>query len=887
MAAVLLRCCGWALLLPLLLSSLLATALVREANTSLAFPPAPPSYGYSTRDAFPGLRFGAAVGVASPAGETNRLFIVDKSGIIHVITNLAKPTKSVFLDLSKRVYNSGESGLLGLAFHPGYATNGYFYVFHSLITSTSQAANHLHQRLARYQVSATDPNLADATSELVLITQSDPADNHNGGDLHFGRDGYLYVSLGDGGVQYDGSHNSQRIDLNFFSGILRLDVDRRPGNLHPNPHPANSDNYFIPADNPYVGATSFNGQVVVPGKVRSEFFAVGFRNPWRFSFDSLTGQLYCGDVGQDAYEEVDVVESGDNCGWAYREGFHNGYKGTVPAGVRLKDPIVEYAHGSGASQGNAVIGGVVYRGSAISQLYGAYVYGDNTSGNIWAVRYQGTNRVTPQRLTGRADISAFGVDPATGDVLVVTVATGTVYRLGYDGVAHGTPLPPSLAETGAFAELGSLAPLDPLSPMPGLIPYNVNVPFWSDHARKHRWISVPGTTTKLGFSATTNWTFPTGTVWAKHFDLEMTNGVPESARRIETRFIVKTGDGVYGLTYRWGASATNAVLVPEAGMDETFTIRDGDNVRTQTWHYPSRSECLRCHTAAAGYALGFNTLQLNRETEYGMGPENQLIALSQAGYLDTRLDSANSYGAFAAATNGAVSLGWRVRSYLAVNCAPCHQPGGGAVALWDARPSVALGDAGIVKGPLENDFGDPLNRVVVPGDPVHSVLLKRISTRGNLQMPPLASTVLDDEAISLVSDWITRSLPTAEDFPSWQQRIFGDVARPEAAAGADPDGDGANNELEWLTGKDPLNPADSWRLAVLPGRESITLSYERIADRLFELQWSADPRASDSWNFLDVPENQPKPGATNATVLITVPVTNNLERFYRVQIRTP
>jgi glucose/arabinose dehydrogenase len=281
--------------------SVQAAGLARVANTTLKMPATPPAYGFQVVKAFGDLLFPSPVAIVTPPDETNRLFIVEQRGRIAVITNLAQPTRSVFLDLTARVttdaINGDERGLLGLAFHPGYATNGYFFVYYSTTTNTALGVG-LHERLARFQVSPGDPQRARPDSELPLITQFDEAANHNGGDLHFGPDGYLYISLGDGGGLYDAFGNSQRIDKGFHSGIIRLDVDQRPGNLPPNPHAAvntnatGAANYFVPADNPWIGATSFNTRAVDPQKVRTEFWAVGLRNPWRMSFDPVTGLLY-------------------------------------------------------------------------------------------------------------------------------------------------------------------------------------------------------------------------------------------------------------------------------------------------------------------------------------------------------------------------------------------------------------------------------------------------------------------------------------------------------------------------------------------------------------------------------------------------------------------
>ena len=259
---------------------------------------------YSFTNAF-GLTFTNPVCIVSAPGETNRLFIVERKGRIVVITNLAVPTRAIFMDISSRVTNaadtstSGEEGLLGLVFHPGFSTNGFFYVFYRGSALTT-AGSGRHDILSRYQLSTSNPNQGDSGSEVRYIIQYDEANNHNAGDLHFGPDGYLYVSLGDEGGSYGNYTNTQRIDRDFFSAIMRIDVDKTPGNLSPNPHPSALPaltNYAIPADNPYVGTNSFNGLAVNPANVRTEFWAVGMRNPWRFSFDPATGVLYAGHVG--------------------------------------------------------------------------------------------------------------------------------------------------------------------------------------------------------------------------------------------------------------------------------------------------------------------------------------------------------------------------------------------------------------------------------------------------------------------------------------------------------------------------------------------------------------------------------------------------------------
>ena len=820
----------------------------------LRLPITPPVLGYTTVNAFTGLSFGEAVCLATPPGETNRLFVLNKAGQIYVITNLASPTRTTFMDISAQVVNNGESGLIGLAFHPGYATNRLFFVFYSTTATTSQGANSLHQRLARFQTDEFNPNSAPTNSQQVLITQADPASNHNGGDLHFGPDNLLYVSLGDGGVQNDGSRNSQIITSNFFSAILRLDVDQpfRASSLLPNAHPAHTNNgvgalnYRIPLDNPFIGFTNFDGRAINSNQVHTEFYAVGFRNPWRFSFDPATGFLYCGDVGQNTWEEVDVVTKGGNYGWAYREGLHAGYRATNSVVGPLIDPIQEYQHGTGTTQGNSITGGVVYRGARFPLLHGWYVFADYASGNIWRLRYDGTNTVPFERIAGRGGLSAFGTDPSNDDVLMANVNDGAIYRLIYNtNSSLGAPIPPTLDGTGAFTNLATLTnATQPLAASSGLVPYDINVHFWSDNARKSRWF-LSATNLKIGFRPEGNWTYANGQTWVKHFDLELTNGVASSARRLETRFIVKNTNGVYGVTYRWN-SLTNAVLVPEEGLDEAIAINDGGNLRTQVWHYPSRTECLSCHTPVGGFGLGFNTVQLNRDFGYAGGVSNQIAFMSAAGVFSNAVTEAHSLRALAAATNESASLEWRVRSYLAANCNSCHQPGGLGLGSWTANITNSTWSAGLIHGVLANNFGNTNARVITPGLLTNSMMLSRLSVRGISQMPPLASSVLDTQAIALLSRWITNDLAGG-----WTNLIA------------------------------PLS------LGVRATNGGGAVQFTQPANRATRVEVATNLTPPIAWQFLNVLENRPVYPASSNAVTISDGATNAAQKFYRVRVAAP
>jgi uncharacterized repeat protein (TIGR03806 family) len=855
----------------------------RVANTSLTLPLTPPVLGYATTNAYPNLTqtFRQPVAIAAPPQETNRLFVVEKTGRIFVLTPLPTPARSVFLDLSAKVLAGGEQGLLALAFHPGYATNRYFYVFYTLQTQTA-VANGRHDRLSRFQVSATNPNEALANSEQVILTQADDYENHNGGDLHFGPDGYLYLSLGDEGGQNDAGNNSQRIDQDFFSGILRIDVDRRPGNLEPNPHPAISPGtYLVPSDNPFVGATQFNGRAVDPNKVRTEFYAVGLRNPWRFSFDPVTSFLYCGDVGGDRREEINIITKGGNYGWAYREGTVNGPKVfQAPLGFESMSPIQQYSHGAATNQGNSVTGGMVYHGSRLPQLSGAYIFGDYASGNIWALRYDGTNAMPFEYLLRDQGIAGFGVDPRNGDVLMADHDEGWIKRLVRSSVLSGLPLPATLAETGAFSDPAALAP------EAGVIPYQVNVPYWSDGAQKKRWFSLPDLNATMDFHPRDNWSFPAGTVWIQHFELELTNGVAESTRRLETRFLVRKSHGVYGMTYRWDDSQTNAVLVPEEGLDDAFAIHDGGVVRTQVWHYPSRSECLSCHTAAGGFAVGFNTAQLNRDVDYGSARHNQISALSQAGYFSTNVSGLYALRALANPMDTSASRESRVRSYLAANCAHCHQPDGTGPGFFDARITTTTSEAGLIHGKLNDDMGNLENKVIKPGWLQHSMLLSRMAVRGPKQMPPTDSTIIDTNALQLLTAWITKDALNFQTYAAWQVANFDDTELPQAARDADPDNDGLHNYLEYLVGTSPVLSWVPWRISVSATNGSVQVRFPQVANRGFEVQATTNLFDPKSWQPLDVPANRPFFSVTNFEAVIEDPIQHP-PRYYRVRVFEP
>lgn len=355
-------------------------------------------------NAFPSLSFDRPLEMVHAGDGSDRLFVVEQRGVISVFPNEpATGQRSVFLNLENQVDDAGnEEGLLGLAFHPNYASNGYFYVNYT-------ASNPDRTVVSRFSVAAADPNRADPGTEQVLLEIEQPFSNHNGGHLAFGPDGFLYVSVGDGGSGGDPQNHGQNPQT-LLGTILRLDVDREEGNLA----------YAIPADNPFVGNQE---------GFREEVYAYGLRNVWKFSFDSETGALWAADVGQNRFEEISLIESGGNYGWNTMEGNACFSPSSNCAQEGLDLPLWTYDH----SQGDvSVTGGYVYRGTALPELAGRYVFGDFASGRIWALDFSETGEPKVSELVQATfPVASFGLDQE-GELLI-SGFDGRIYRIEYSG----------------------------------------------------------------------------------------------------------------------------------------------------------------------------------------------------------------------------------------------------------------------------------------------------------------------------------------------------------------------------------------------------------------------------------------------------------------------
>jgi len=355
------------------------------------------------KPAFPNLPlFERPLWMTQPDDGTGRFFVVQQEGRISVFPNDRTVSKAeLFLDVTNKTgVVDNEEGLLCMAFHPDYKNNGKFYIYYC-------AQKPRRTVLSEFQVSKTDPNKADPSSERIVFEVKQPFGNHKGSTTIFGRDGYLYVSLGDGGSGGDPFGNGQNLNVPLGK-ILRIDVNSRTG----------SKPYGIPNDNPFVNRTG----------AAPEIWAYGLRNVWRMSFDRKTGELWAGDVGQDTWEEVDVIVKGGNYGWNYREGKHP-FKGTPPRGFQLIDPVYDYGRGSGA----CVIGGYVYRGKKLPGLEGVYVFADYISGSIWGIRFTPAKMLQYRELLRQPkNIASFAED-----------LDGEIYLIAFDGKIYELEEKPS------------------------------------------------------------------------------------------------------------------------------------------------------------------------------------------------------------------------------------------------------------------------------------------------------------------------------------------------------------------------------------------------------------------------------------------------------------
>jgi hypothetical protein len=557
--------------------------------------------------------------------------------------------------------------------------------------------------------------------------------------------------------------------------VLRIDVD--------NPEPGKT--YSVPKDNPFVGWN----------EARPETWAYGLRNPWRITTDQKTGHIWVGNNGQDMFEQVYLLERGANYGWSVYEGSHPFYSNRTLGPSPHVKPTVEHPH----SESRSLTGGVVYYGKRLPELVGAYIYGDYSTGKIWGVKHDGKIIQWQREIADTTlQISSIALDHE-GELIVVDHRgdkQGGLYHLEPNTiVASDRIFPTKLSETGLFEDIQNHKMAD------GVVSYSVNAPFWSDNAIKSRFIALPESG-MIQFADQWSWDFPESTVIVKSFQLELQENVSDSRRWIETRLMTKQQGEWVGYSYAWNEDQTDATLVESPGKDKLYAIQSASGaVQQQKWRYPSRTECMVCHTRAARYVLGLSTLQMNRMHDYGDGVVmNQLEAyetmgLFQADWVEKSKSALRnelgSQGMSKEVVDKELStlkvkadqlpvrsknllgqscdnferlvdpydpnqvLEIRARSFLHSNCAYCHVESGGGnaqidLAYWTHKDKMKV----LGVPPIHHHFDLEKANLVAPGFPDRSILLRRIGTRDTGKMPPIGSNLVDDRAVAMLREWI-------------------------------------------------------------------------------------------------------------------------------------
>lgn len=652
----------------------------------------------------PGDNLGTITGFYQSPGDLDHWYFLEQEGTIYrssIVDNQLQSLE-VFLNIKPLVdLVSAEAGLIGLAFHPDFQINNRLFVYYTRTLDPGETCN--RDTLSEFLYDPVTETV-DLSSETILLQQQENCFYHRGGQLAFGPDGYLYIGVGDQYMQWEALNN------NTYNGtILRIDVD------------AGGGGYGIPGDNPLVG-----------GEGREEIYAWGIRNPYKFSFD-LEERLWLADVGDGGWEEVNIVEKGMSHGWPILEGFEcNSIPVCSIEGTTA--PIAVYSH----DEGCAIVGGYVYYGSEIPELWGHYIYGDYCSGNIWSLKLEDDGSTNIKLLMSSGlPITSFAQD-SNGEIYLGTF-NGKIFTLkAVLNPIEQNLIPSQLTETGCFDSQ------DPKISLESLVPYDVNIPLWSDGAEKSRWFAIPDNS-QIEIDEEGNWLFPVGSILIKLFKLE--------GRNIETRFLVQEAEQVWrGYSYKWNEAQTEAYLVNPSG--EYASITEG-----RTWYYPGRTQCLRCHTSAASYVLGLKTRQMNRLFQYSVGLGNQISSLYQSGYLTLSesigIDNLPAFPHYGEEIVSGSDLNEMARAYLDVNCSMCHRPSGPGIGPEDFRYEVPFDQMGACNiEPTVSNLGIEGALLITPGSPELSILLNRMERLDNHRMPPLGSSLVDVFGVGLISDWI-------------------------------------------------------------------------------------------------------------------------------------
>jgi uncharacterized repeat protein (TIGR03806 family) len=723
----------------------------------------------------------------------NKIIVGQLNGEIYSFDNDENTaTKDILLDLSNEVGMVSDGGFLGLTTHPDFDSptdpKNYIYVYYATknwngedlpgfgqytiqnCTIDEYQGNFLI--LERFEVSPFDENNPNEmtfvpNSRTTVLKNRMYGTTHRGGGMDFGDDGFLYLTMGDQASW----QNAQDYVTSLDGGVIRIDVDKNPTKSHPpiRKKPLNAgffdeisgEEYWIPNDNHFLSQTGTNFE---------EYWSVGLRNPHRLTKDSQSGIFYIGEVGLNTHEEINILGKGKNYGWPLFEGNIAG-PGCFPNllnNMPHEAPLVSFT----PQEANSIIGGYVYRGSNIPELYGKYICADFGVGDeMWSVDTT-TGAYEEIGIFLPTDVISFGED-TDGELYILRGGFNTpLYKMKSTTNVSYELFPQLLSETGIFTDLNTLAVTD------GIVPYDLVESFWSDGALKRRWIAIPNNGThntpeeQIDYSENGDWDFPVGSVLIKHFDLRVDDDNPSVTRKIETRLMIMGHDNkFYFLTYNWNQAQTDAVL-QTVELDEPVDIAiAGGGTRTQTWHFPSNSECLACHNDANKGALGLRSRYLNKDYTYDETgiTANQLVTLSHLGILDETITDSDTPAILTGTSiyDANATLDEKARSYLDLNCAYCHRTETGNRAAFDLRLINSLESTNLLNAGILSPLGIPDEEIVFPGDASKSILYHKMnSVDPAIMMPPLSKGIIDQDAVDLIEEWINQLEAPIDDMNS-------------------------------------------------------------------------------------------------------------------------
>ncbi|NNE92872.1 MAG: hypothetical protein HKN23_14605 [Verrucomicrobiales bacterium] len=622
---------------------------------------------------------------------------------------------------------SPENTFYSIEFHPKFAENGRFYL--SAFGQMSSAREQRRVQIREYRM--TRDKAATVYPETMKVIIEWDTWGHTGGAMAFDDDGYFYVTSGDGTGDSDTRLTGQNLSV-LHAKVLRLDIE----------NPDEGRNYSVPPDNPFLDLEN----------ARPETFAYGMRNPWRMVWDKKLKRLWVGNNGQDLLEQVYLIERGGNYGWSVMEGSGVFYAERPRGPHPFLPPTFEHDHGVSRS----LTGGMVYEGDVLPELKGAYIYGDHSTGKIWAGRHDGEKVTWNEEIADTTlGISQFNNDPVTGDLLVSHHGNpndgGGLYRLVPNPPdPDAKPFPKKLSQTGLFKNVADHEVRDEA------LPYKVIVPQWADGAEIDRFVTVPTDNPTIPFGGNRGWNFPDGSVAFQTLSL--------GGKRLETRVMTKQDKEWVGYSYAWNDAQTDAELVPTEGGE--IALNDG-----KTWKIPSRIDCMNCHSRAANFILGLETAQMNLDVDYGDGfVKNQLAVMDDLGlFLRHGAAKRTSTMRGTPETNSRLvdpfdetnpDIDARARSFLHARCSGCHREAGGGNAMMHLQHFQGPEKFGVINAEPNHGNqgleGDDV-RIVKPGDPSKSVMFIRCSKTGPGKMPPVGPESPDPKVVPLLLEWILQA----------------------------------------------------------------------------------------------------------------------------------